>query len=85
MDAAISDTAVSIDNQPAEHESPLAGLRGVIPIAPIGSSQRPKAISLKLQASTEQQAGASLLEQLLADEATPRGSLQHQRSHPNMY
>lgn len=72
MDAAISDTAVHINDQPAEREGPLAGLRGVIPIAPIGSSQRPKAISLKLQASSEQQAGATLLEQLLANETAPR-------------
>jgi hypothetical protein len=72
MDAAISDTSVHIDDQPAEREGPLAGLRGVIPIAPIGSSQRPKPISLKLQASAEQQAGATLLEQLLANETAPR-------------
>jgi len=62
----------SIENQPTEKEGPLAGLRGVIPVAPIGSSRRPKAISLKLQASDEQQAGAALLERILASETNPR-------------
>jgi len=62
----------SMESQPTEKEGPLAGLRGVIPIAPIGSSRRPKAISLKLQASEEQQAGAALLERILASETNPR-------------
>jgi hypothetical protein len=72
VEAAISDvSAVSVD-QSTEREGPLAGLRGVIPFAPIGSALRPKSISLKLQATEEQQAGASLLEQILAGEATAR-------------
>ena len=62
----------SVDDQPTERDGPLAGLRGVIPVAPIGSSRRPKAISLKLQASDEQQAGAALLERILASETNPR-------------
>lgn len=56
----------------AEREGPLAGLQGVIPVAPIGSSRRPKAISLKLQASDEQQSAASILESVLAGETTAR-------------
>jgi len=72
VEAAISDvSAVSID-QNTEQEGPLAGLRGVIPFAPIGSALRPKSISLKLQATEEQQAGASLLEQILTSETTSR-------------
>ncbi len=55
-----------------ESEGPLAGLEGVIPVAPIGSSRRPKTISLKLQATDEQHAGASLLEKILASETTPQ-------------
>ena len=72
VEAVISETAPGIQDQPAETEGPLAGLHGVIPIAPIGSSRRPKAVSLTLQVSDEQQASASLLEQILASETSPR-------------
>lgn len=72
MDAVISDAAPSIDDQPTEREGPLAGFRGVLPAAPLGSARRPRPISLKLQASDEQQASAALLEQLLAGETSPR-------------
>ena len=71
VEAAVSET-VSSEDQPTEREGPLAGLRGLIPIAPIGSARRPKPISLKLQASNEQQAGAVLLDQVLAGETAPR-------------
>jgi hypothetical protein len=64
--------APGVESQPAEREGPLAGLRGVIPAAPIGSALRPKPLSLKLQASDEQMAGAVLLEQILAGESNPR-------------
>jgi hypothetical protein len=46
----------------------------VIPLAPIGSSLRPKALSLKLQASEEQQTAAALLEQLIASETVAQPS-----------
>ena len=70
VEAAISDVyAVSAD-QNTEQAGPLAGLRGVIPIEPIGSALRPKSISLKLQATNEQQTSASLLEQIIAGETT---------------
>lgn len=59
-------------SEEAEREGPLAGLQGVIPVAPIGSSRRPKAVSLKLQASDEQQTAASILETVLAGETTAR-------------
>src|SRR6266508_4347470 len=72
VEAVISETTPSVADQPTETEGPLAGLQGVIPIAPIGSSRRPKAVSLKLQASDEQQASAALLEQILSTETSPR-------------
>jgi hypothetical protein len=72
MEAVISEATSGADDQPEEQEGPLAGLRGVIPGAPIGSSMRPKPITLKLQATSEQQAGAALLEQILGTETSPR-------------
>lgn len=72
VEAVISETAPSVEEQPEEKEGPLAGMRGIIPGAPVGSSLRPKAISLKLQATDEQQAGAALLEQILDSETNPR-------------
>jgi hypothetical protein len=72
VEAVITETARSVSDQPAETEGPLAGLHGVIPIAPIGSSRRPKPVSLTLQTSNEQQASAVLLEQILGSETSPR-------------
>jgi hypothetical protein len=72
VEAVISETTSSVTDQPAETEGPLAGLHGVIPIAPIGSSKRPKPVSLTLQAPPEQQASAVMLEQILASETSPR-------------
>ena len=72
VESVISETASSVEDQPAETEGPLAGLHGVIPIAPIGSSRRPKPVSLTLQAPPEQQASAVLLEQILGSETSPR-------------
>jgi len=70
VDSAIDETSYTDDEeQEPESEGPLAGFSGVIPSAPIGSSLRPKAFSLKLQVSEEQQAGASLIEQIIASEA----------------
>jgi hypothetical protein len=72
VEAVISETASEIEDQAPEREGPLAGLRGIIPLLPIGSSQRPKALSLTLQATDEHQASAGLLEQILASETAPR-------------
>ena len=72
VEAVISETAPSVSDQPAETEGPLAGLRGVIPIAAVGSARRPKPVSLTLQASDDQQASAILLEQILGSETSPR-------------
>ena len=57
---------------PVEREGPLAGLKGVIPAVAIGSLRRPRPIPLTLQTSEGQQASASLLEQILLGETTPR-------------
>ncbi len=73
VDSALSGTAASVD-MVTEREGPLAGFRGVIPLAPVGSSLRPKPFSLKLQASDEQQAAAALLEQLIASETAAQPS-----------
>ena len=72
VEAAISEAAPSLEDQPEETQGPLAGLRGVIPGAPVGFSTRPKPVSLKLQATDEQQASAALLEQILSSETSPR-------------
>ena len=72
VEAVISDSDARLEDQPAEREGPLAGFRGIIPAAPIGSSRRPQPIPLKLQATAEQQTSAALLEQLLLDETTAR-------------
>ncbi len=68
VDSSIGDTTADAAEQITEREGPLAGFRGVIPSAPIGSSLRPKAFSLKLQITEEQQASAFLLEQIIAGE-----------------
>jgi hypothetical protein len=72
VEAVITEDRPSVADQPTETEGPLAGLQGVIPMGPIGSARRPRAVSLKLQASDEQQASAALLEQILASETSPR-------------
>jgi hypothetical protein len=72
VETLITETTPSVSDQPAETEGPLAGLHGVIPIAPVGSSRRPRPVSLTLQASDEQQASAILLEQILGSETSPR-------------
>jgi hypothetical protein len=70
VDSSISETGFDDQEREAESEGPLAGFHGVIPSAPIGSSLRPKAFSMKLQVTDEQQAGASLIEQIIASETT---------------
>ncbi len=69
-DAGISQP--SVGDKTIESRGALAGLQGVLP-AGMGFSptSKPKAYSIKLQASEEQQAHAALLEQLLAAETAP--------------
>lgn len=63
----------AIADQPVEEKGPLAGLRGVLPAVPgVGPTSKPKAYSIKLQASEEQQSNAAKLEQLLAAETQPK-------------
>jgi hypothetical protein len=60
------------DDQTLETHGALAGLHGVLPAAPGAvPSSKPKAYSITLQASEEQQAHALLLEQILAAETAP--------------
>jgi len=55
-----------------EAHGALAGLPGVLPAGSVFSpTSKPKAYSIKLQASEEQQAHAALLEQILAAETAP--------------
>jgi len=70
VESVIDETSANNTGQLVEREGPLAGFQGLIPSAPIGSSRRPKAVSLKLQATDEQQANAALLEQIIAGETT---------------
>jgi hypothetical protein len=66
-----SDTSFSID-ETLETRGALAGLQGVLPAVPgYAATSRPKAHSIKLQASEEQQTHAAFLEQVLAAEAAP--------------
>ena len=71
VEAAIPDATPSLGDQPIEREGPLAGFRGVIPAAAMGSLRRPQPIPLTLQPTSEQQASAGILEQLLQEETTP--------------
>lgn len=74
VESVISETeGEAAEEQPMEERGPLAGLRGVLPAVPgVGPSSKPKAYSIKLQASEDQQANATLLEQMLAEEIHPK-------------
>jgi hypothetical protein len=69
----ISETDEADADQPVEEQGPLAGLRGVLPAVPgVGPTSVPKAYSIKLQASEDQQSSAAMLEQMLAAEIRPK-------------
>lgn len=74
VESVISETEGGpVEERPLEERGPLAGLRGVLPAVPsIGPSSKPKAYSIKLQASEDQQSSAALLEQMLAEEIHPK-------------
>ncbi|MGD8403148.1 MAG: hypothetical protein PVJ21_05770 [Anaerolineales bacterium] len=74
VESVISETEDEpIEEQPVEEQGPLAGLRGVLPAVPgVGPSSTPKAYAIRLEASAEQQANATLLERLLAEEVHPK-------------
>jgi len=66
-----SSSSLSSD-QTLESRGALAGLQGVLPaVAGFAPTSKPKTYSIKLQASEEQQAHATLLEQILAAETEP--------------
>jgi hypothetical protein len=73
VDAGVPQTSTSLsgDKKP-ELRGALAGLQGVLPAGTgLISTSKPKAYSVKLQASEEQQAHAALLEQILSAETAP--------------
>jgi hypothetical protein len=60
------------DSKVFESRGALAGLQGVLPAMPgFFPTSKPKAYSIKLQASEEQQAHAALLEKILEAETAP--------------
>jgi len=67
----VSSSSLS-DDKTFESRGALAGLQGVLPAAPgFSPTSKPKAYSIKMHASEEQQAHAALLEQILAAETAP--------------
>ena len=63
----------NLGDQTLEEQGPLAGLRGVLPaVRGAGPSSKPKAYSIKLKASEDQQTSAALLEEMLAKEINPK-------------
>ena len=73
VESVVSETGGEGEDQVVEERGPLAGLQGVLPaVQGVGPSSKPKAYSIKLQASNEQQSNAGLLEQLLAEEINPK-------------
>lgn len=73
VESAMAGAPPATENVPTEERGPLAGLRGVLPAIPGAAlpSSKPKAHSIKLDASEQQQAHAVLLEQILAAETSP--------------
>ena len=66
-----SSTSLSSDKK-LEASGALAGLQGVLPaVQGFSPTSKPKAYSIKMQASEEQQTHAALLEQILAAETEP--------------
>jgi hypothetical protein len=73
VESAIPDLSAGPVDTTLEMQGPLEGLHGVLPAMPgiVAPSSKPKAHSIKLDATDEQQANATLLEQILAAETTP--------------
>jgi hypothetical protein len=72
VETAISKPKPVSSDQTLESRGALSGLAGVLPAVPgYAPTSKPKAYSIKLQATQEQQAHAALLEQILAAEAEP--------------
>ncbi|GAB4484949.1 MAG: hypothetical protein OHK0010_02800 [Anaerolineales bacterium] len=61
--------STDVGDEEVEHQGPLAGFRGVLPVAADATEiRKPRAYALKLQAGEAQRAQAALLERLLASE-----------------
>jgi hypothetical protein len=58
-------------DQTLETHGPLSGLQGVLPSMPFTPTSKPKAYSIKVQASQEQQTQAALLEHIVEAETKP--------------
>ena len=73
VDAPLPSSSSSFSSdQTLESRGALAGLQGVLPAAPgFTPTSKPRAYSIRLQATEEQQAHAVLLEQILAAETAP--------------
>jgi len=72
VDAGVSQVSSSVGDQALEARGALAGLQGVLAAAPnYAPTSKPKAYSIKLNASAEQLSQAALLEQILAAETAP--------------
>jgi hypothetical protein len=73
VDAGIpQSTGLPHEDRTLESRGALAGLQGVLPAAPGGiPTGKPRAYSIRLQPSEEQQAHAALLEQILSAETAP--------------
>lgn len=73
VESALPDSSAGPLDSELETQGPLAGLHGVLPAIPgvMGASSKPKAHSIKLNATEEQQSHAALLEQILAAETSP--------------
>ena len=72
VDSCVAKAATYACDQSLETRGALSGLQGVLPAVPgFIPSGKPKAFSIKLQATPEQQSHAALLEQILAAETEP--------------
>ncbi|MDD2923334.1 MAG: hypothetical protein PHQ36_13705, partial [Anaerolineales bacterium] len=72
VDTGVSQIASTASDMTLESRGALAGLQGVLPAAPgYAPTSKPKAYSIKLQATDEQLSQAILLEQILAAETSP--------------
>lgn len=73
VESAMPATPGAEKETPTEERGPLAGLHGVLPSIPGAAipSSKPKAHSIKLDATEQQQAHAALLERILAAETSP--------------
>jgi hypothetical protein len=72
VDSGVSQSPSLSSDQTLESRGALAGLQGVLPAVPgYAPTSKPKAYSIKLNASDEQLVHAELLEQILAAETAP--------------